>query len=284
MSTANAFDISIISWPMTHEGDIKAMAMAFCEARMKTVGSPFIHYAQVNYELECPAGLEKTVLLKHHASARLYRHGSSAGFAPWPLQTQERHEAICQSLHAEHYAWQGKRVRIAGWFSSAVQSSERTVPLPPPPACGPDELTLILRNVPRKVTQREVLRALCKSGFECQFDFLYMPISLSSGKNMGYVFINFISNVEAGKLWMRWHNQRPFDCCGSQLLSISIAAVQGLKANIENWTQSRSKRVRNPNLCPIIWDPELRRLGSTLQSARLDATLSYPGILPRDGI
>eukprot|EP00971_Amphidinium_carterae_P247623 4917351-Amphidinium_carterae.1 len=51
--------------------------------------------------------------------------------------------------------------------------------------------TLMIHSLPRWLTQKKLVEALRKDGFEGTFDFVRIPFSLRSGCSAGYGFINF---------------------------------------------------------------------------------------------
>eukprot|EP00971_Amphidinium_carterae_P233242 4629524-Amphidinium_carterae.1 len=51
--------------------------------------------------------------------------------------------------------------------------------------------TLMIHSLPRSVSQKKLVEALCKDGFEGTFDFVRVPFCLRSGCSAGYGFINF---------------------------------------------------------------------------------------------
>jgi len=109
--------------------------------------------------------------------------------------------------------------------------------------------TLMVRNLPKEISQQQLLRELDQCGFDGQYDFCYMPRSFVSGENQGIAFVNFTSPAFAGALIGAWHRRRLFGIQPRQVpLVISPAEVQGLAANLARWTKGRSRRIRNPEL------------------------------------
>jgi len=111
--------------------------------------------------------------------------------------------------------------------------------------------TLMIRNLPREVTQSEFLQELDANGFADLYDFAYMPTSFEQQESKGYAFVNFISVAVAGTFIGAWHKSRH---CGARgpFLNISPATVQGLEANIQKWGGQRMERIRNPALRPFV--------------------------------
>eukprot|EP00929_Paragymnodinium_shiwhaense_P047026 TRINITY_DN23883_c0_g1_i2.p1 TRINITY_DN23883_c0_g1~~TRINITY_DN23883_c0_g1_i2.p1 ORF type:complete len:246 (+),score=43.68 TRINITY_DN23883_c0_g1_i2:180-917(+) len=59
--------------------------------------------------------------------------------------------------------------------------------------------TLMIKNLPSRCQQEEVLRIINESGFEDLYDFFYMPARTSPqrAQNYGYAFVNFTSPEDA---------------------------------------------------------------------------------------
>lgn len=129
--------------------------------------------------------------------------------------------------------------------------------------------TLMIRNVPPHVTQRQLLQELTKSGFHGMYDFVYLPCSFERKANKGYAFVNLVSPEIAGELASAWHlahilSRTPAD----SPLNVSAAAVQGLAENVRKW-DAKVQRIRNPDLRPyIVGVPEFAREQETASAGQ----------------
>eukprot|EP00428_Durinskia_dybowskii_P028710 CAMPEP_0170245128 /NCGR_PEP_ID=MMETSP0116_2-20130129/22347_1 /TAXON_ID=400756 /ORGANISM="Durinskia baltica, Strain CSIRO CS-38" /LENGTH=209 /DNA_ID=CAMNT_0010495997 /DNA_START=35 /DNA_END=664 /DNA_ORIENTATION=- len=95
--------------------------------------------------------------------------------------------------------------------------------------------TLMLRNLPKKVAEWDVVAELCEAVPGVPFDLVYVPQGVDGATRAGYAFVNFSDTAAAraaharldGHLWSRasgvW---RP--------LSVKIAHVQGLAQNLSH--------------------------------------------------
>lgn len=113
--------------------------------------------------------------------------------------------------------------------------------------------TVMLRNLPCTVTQKQLLQELAASGFEGCFDFCYLPASFKNGTSKGYAFVNLINSDVLEMFVLKWHGSRRFGI--SQLdatITVSAATIQGKEENTKKWNAPRMKRVRNPALRPLV--------------------------------
>mmetsp|Transcript_129216 Transcript_129216/g.258010 ORF Transcript_129216/g.258010 Transcript_129216/m.258010 type:complete len:441 (+) Transcript_129216:86-1408(+) len=113
--------------------------------------------------------------------------------------------------------------------------------------------TLMIRNLPRSLTQVQLIAELDRCGLANLYDFAYMPRCFQSGENNGFAFVNFISPAAAGRLVGAWHRQRLFGIGPSDAaLNLSPAVLQGFEANVAKWDVPRSRRIRNPDYVPFV--------------------------------
>jgi len=113
--------------------------------------------------------------------------------------------------------------------------------------------TLMVRNLPQELLQKEFLEELDRAGFAGLYDFVYMPCSFEARESKGYVFVNFCTSTAAASFAAGWHRSRRLAPDGSMPpLNVSAATVQGLQANVQKWAGPRMTRIRNPALRPFV--------------------------------
>ena len=123
-------------------------------------------------------------------------------------------------------------------------------------ACTAGMTTVMVRNVPRKCTQRMLLNDIVMEGYSEAIDFVYLPTDISTGKNLGYAFVNFTHPYYAETFRKSFHKKHLSSMRGSRTgLSVSYAVIQGLDANVSNVLKNASvHRIRNPEYLPLVRD------------------------------
>lgn len=114
--------------------------------------------------------------------------------------------------------------------------------------------TIMIRNIPRKCTQRMLVSDILAAGFGNTMDFVYLPTDISSAKNLGYAFVNFVQSEYAKSFREIFHKKHLASMRGSRAgLSVSFAVIQGLQANVDNVMKNASvHRIRNPEYLPLV--------------------------------
>jgi len=116
--------------------------------------------------------------------------------------------------------------------------------------------TMMIRNIPNRYTQRELIRELEGLGFAGSFDFFYAPIDSGTMGNVGYAFVNFVDytwgercrNMIEGYCFKK-HQQK----MRRKVATVSVAHLQGLQANIAHYENSAvNGRARAKRCGPVI--------------------------------
>lgn len=108
---------------------------------------------------------------------------------------------------------------------------------------GPEKspTTMMIRNIPNRYTQLELIHELESLGFMGSFDFFYSPIDTGTMGNVGYAFVNFGSPAWAARCEQALEgytfkkHQRP---SRKKIATVSVAHLQGLQANIRHYEKS----------------------------------------------
>eukprot|EP00928_Gymnodinium_smaydae_P069638 TRINITY_DN5323_c0_g1_i1.p1 TRINITY_DN5323_c0_g1~~TRINITY_DN5323_c0_g1_i1.p1 ORF type:complete len:235 (-),score=20.41 TRINITY_DN5323_c0_g1_i1:145-849(-) len=114
--------------------------------------------------------------------------------------------------------------------------------------------TLVVRNVPFEITPLQFRRNVDLSGFEGQYDILFMPVCSSTRRNKGFGFINFLSVGIADSFAQAWHQSWEFNGVfhSPGPVIISPAQVQGRDANLRVLKRNKLLRLRDPELKPFV--------------------------------
>mmetsp|Transcript_13262 Transcript_13262/g.38140 ORF Transcript_13262/g.38140 Transcript_13262/m.38140 type:complete len:290 (+) Transcript_13262:85-954(+) len=116
--------------------------------------------------------------------------------------------------------------------------------------------TMMIRNIPNRYTQRELIREMESLGFAGAFDFFYAPIDMGTMGNVGYAFVNFVNHEWAerckqqvdGYIFKK-HQQKG----RRKVATVSVAHLQGLQANIRHYEKSAvNSRSRSQRCGPMI--------------------------------
>merc|ERR1719468_897647 len=107
------------------------------------------------------------------------------------------------------------------------------------------EVTLMVRNVPVMYTQEMLSQEWKESG---EFNFLYLPRTGSGRFNLSYAFINFVTEADALKFKNLWQKKRLAHFSCKKPLNISLAEVQGLEANLEQFNKKRARAECQPTI------------------------------------
>ncbi len=76
---------------------------------------------------------------------------------------------------------------------------------------GQQELTtLMLRNLPNDYTRAMLLELLDSSDLAGEYDFAYLPIDFNRKTNLGYAFVNYVSQAAAELAMLRLHGFNEF--------------------------------------------------------------------------
>merc|ERR1719323_553735 len=105
-----------------------------------------------------------------------------------------------------------------------------------------DTMTVMMRNLPNKYTQRMLLTEINHTGFLGTFDFLYLPIDPETTANRGYSFLNFIDPGFAWMFKMSYEGRKMNRFNSNKVISVVPATLQGFEANYAHYATSRVNR------------------------------------------
>jgi hypothetical protein len=113
--------------------------------------------------------------------------------------------------------------------------------------------TLMIRNVPNRYSQRDLINELKSLGFAGTFDFLYVPLDLGTMSNVGYAFVNFTHHSWAEKCMETLQNHRfKRHRQAGKVAAVSVAHIQGLEANLKHYEKSAVNTSRLRQRRPVV--------------------------------
>lgn len=114
--------------------------------------------------------------------------------------------------------------------------------------------TIMIRNMPNRYCQRELIVELEDLGFAGKFDFLYVPMDKGTMLNVGYAFVNFVGHHWAQKcmsLLQGGHFTR--HCKNSRkTIAVTWAHMQGLEANLAHYEKAAVSASKMRQHRPIV--------------------------------
>lgn len=116
--------------------------------------------------------------------------------------------------------------------------------------------TMMIRNIPNRYNQRELIKELENLGFAETFDFFYAPIDTGTMGNVGYAFVNFIEQSWAERcceLMSGYTFKKHQHKMRVKVASVSVAHIQGLEANLRHYENAAvNGRARAKRCGPVI--------------------------------
>jgi len=130
--------------------------------------------------------------------------------------------------------------------------------------------TVMIRYIPTKYTQQQLMREINCAGFLGKYDFFYCPSDLHRHGNRGFAFINFTTPENAGLYYNAFHGGRFQHYKSDAPLVVLPADRQGFEANAEQYARSRGNGRRRPLQCRALFFrplPEHLTQGSQAEQA-----------------
>jgi hypothetical protein len=113
--------------------------------------------------------------------------------------------------------------------------------------------TMMLRNLPNKYTREMLIAEFEEAGVMRDIDFLYLPIDLRQCVNVGYCFVNFVSEPAVERFRSKFEGKKLKFIRSSKVLSLAKGAIQGLAPNIEHY-RNRAVVKLPPKCQPLVFE------------------------------
>ncbi|CAE7260404.1 ML4 [Symbiodinium natans] len=114
--------------------------------------------------------------------------------------------------------------------------------------------TLMIRNIPNRYTQRELMQELEELGFANKFDFLYSPLDKGTMSNVGYAFVNFKTPQWAAQCMQAFQSYRfkRHRKTSGKVAAVSAAHLQGLEANLAHYEKTAVNTAKMKQRRPVV--------------------------------
>jgi len=118
---------------------------------------------------------------------------------------------------------------------------------------GKPVTTVMIRNIPNRCGQNDLIAELSCVGLAGSFDFLYIPLDLGTKANVGYAFVNFIAPTYASQCMERLpdHQFQKQRTLGKRV-QVSPAHMQGLEANLRHYEKAAVNTSRLRQRRPVV--------------------------------
>jgi RNA recognition motif-containing protein len=111
-----------------------------------------------------------------------------------------------------------------------------------------DRTTVMVRNIPNSYTSSSLIELFEAKGHYAKFDFVYLPIDFRTGVNLGYAFVNLISNMDAQQFIMDFNGFRGWSLESLKICEVSWAdPYQGLDDHVERYRNSPVMHEKMPD-------------------------------------
>jgi RNA recognition motif 2 len=114
--------------------------------------------------------------------------------------------------------------------------------------------SVMLRHIPNKYGPELLKNDILEAGFSNKMDFFYMPVDMESKCNLGYCFLNFKTPQMLDEFRDQFDGQKLPHFVTHKVCQVSVARVQGLKANLEHLSKSAAVRSLPEEYKPTIFD------------------------------
>jgi len=128
--------------------------------------------------------------------------------------------------------------------------------------------TLVVRNIPARYSQRDILKHWWVP--DGTFNLLFLPHSFKLGHTVGYAIINFVSSADAQAFHNQWHGRQFTSGNKVKPLDIHASRLQGLYDNLKYLSTSEVMRIKNSKFHPGVFNGASR---INLMDALLDLGL-----------
>jgi len=242
---AQIFDSSPTAWKgccglITQEPDARIVGS---DARVKSLGNTF-----VNVLSEADICFRNRARKRSHSFSGVMTHAQQAIFQTILVNKPQSQDGNDGSTDMS------ERVELSDFPPSLSDDGELCLtPLAGMQYQDPQyATTMMVRNIPRRIRQKELAKEIDASGFRDAYDFIYLPCIISLKEGKGYAFVNFVTPDAAQAFKTAWNAKTRFKMGMKKVLDVSASSHQGKAANMAQWQRGKTNRITNPSFRPII--------------------------------
>jgi hypothetical protein len=202
--------------------------------------SPSSPSFQLNNNLQLADLLAPTI---EHWEGQVSDQSPTATYQPQTKGSVE--DKIC-SGHVEDKIRKGSGTGSAAESTCFEEGSDGSI-------SSTDGTTMMIRNIPCRLSQNDVIEAINACGFADTYDFVYLPTGrhgTTSKGNLGYGFVNFKSSQHAEHFGVMFENFQFPGTSSSKKCTLKYAHLQGFNALYAAANrQPRGKRSEQREIC-----------------------------------
>lgn len=164
----------------------------------------------------------------------------------YPVPVRGMKQAAAESQKQPHWLQKEYRHVHVPRTANLMQEYEKTQMTAP--------TTMMIRNIPNRYTQNELIAEVESMGFAGTFDFFYLPLDKGTMSNVGYAFVNFVDATWAEKCRTTFQNARfqKHRRSSGKIAAVSVAHIQGLEANIRHYENAAVSNAKHLERRPVI--------------------------------
>jgi len=143
-----------------------------------------------------------------------------------------------------------------------IEGQAKAAAAPAVPTHAPEDFTTVmLRNIPNRYTSGSLLALLDEHNFQSLYDFVYLPMDFQNGVNLGYAFVNLVTNQEALRFKDVFQGFQGWRFDSAKVSEVSWAHPhQGLSEHVERY---RNSPVMHPSM-PDEYKPMIFQRGARI--------------------
>ena len=154
-------------------------------------------------------------------------------------------------FHADAAGTPANDVSNSRWGDEGAVAPQRPAPSPGrgDRGNGKDVQTVMIRNLPPGLLQRQLLAELDENGFHDTYSLVHMPVDLSTSQNKGFAFVNFVAEEHASRLMNAWNGTHRF---GMRMDQMPLDLAHSRNQNCHRLTQMKLLRMKSHAFRPFV--------------------------------